>query len=82
MVRLLFHNRIYNENFTSPFENGTLEGHVDLARLERGKVGGTFWSVFVECPKDGMDFSDTNYAASKLDPPSPWFHLQCLTLYS
>ena len=68
MVRLAVQNRIYNKNFTDPFENGTLEGHVDLPRLKDGKVGGTFWSVFVECPKDGMDFSDANYAASKSYP--------------
>lgn len=39
-------------------------GHVDLPRLKRGYVGGTFWSVFVPCPKDWTDFSDENYAAS------------------
>lgn len=65
LVRMLFKNRIYGDNFTIPFTNGTMKGHVDLPRLSQGKVGGTFWSVFVECPKDGMDFSDENYATSK-----------------
>lgn len=66
LVRMVVKNRIYNDNFTAPFVNGTWKGHVDLPRLGQGKVGGTFWSVFVECPVDGMDFSDENYAASKL----------------
>ncbi|THC90939.1 hypothetical protein EYZ11_009589 [Aspergillus tanneri] len=39
-------------------------GHVDLPRLSQGQVGGTFWSVFTECPENGTDFSDANYAAS------------------
>lgn len=69
VVRMKYHNRIYGDDFTAPFTNGTLAGHVDLPRLSEGKVGGTFWSVFVECPKDGMDFSDENYATSKSGIP-------------
>lgn len=65
LVRMNYNNRIYGDNFTSPFTNGSLTGHVDLPRLSKGKVGGTFWSVFVECPKDGLDWSDENYATSK-----------------
>lgn len=38
--------------------------HVDLPRLKQGMVGGTFWSVYVPCPKDWSDFSDENYAGS------------------
>jgi len=65
LVRMNYNNRIYGDNFTSPFTNGSLTGHVDLPRLSKGKVGGTFWSVFVECPKDGLDWSDENYAMSR-----------------
>ena len=65
MIRMLYNNHIYGDNFTQPFENGNFENHVDIPRLREGKVGGTFWSVFVPCPKDGMDFSDKNYASSK-----------------
>jgi len=43
--------------------------HVDLPRLKAGKVGGTFWSVYVGCPEEGSDFSDENYADST--PPLP-----------
>ncbi|KAL2004464.1 hypothetical protein VTN00DRAFT_3493 [Thermoascus crustaceus] len=64
LIRYLFGNRIYGQNFTEPFLHGNLSGHVDLPRLTKGKVGGTFWSVYVPCPKDGMDFSDENYAKS------------------
>jgi len=64
LIRYLYGNRIYGQNFTEPFVHGNLTGHVDLPRLSSGKVGGTFWSVYVPCPKDGMDFSHENYAAS------------------
>lgn len=64
LVRDLFGNHIYDDNFTVPFVNGNLTGHVDLPRLSQGKVGGTFWSVFVPCPEHNMDFSDENYAES------------------
>ncbi|GAD97751.1 hypothetical protein PVAR5_6431 [Paecilomyces variotii No. 5] len=64
LIRMLYRNHIYDRNFTDAFANGNLSGHVDLPRLSEGKVGGTFWSVFVPCPKDGTDFSDENYAQS------------------
>ena len=41
-------------------------GQVDLPRLKQGKNGGAFWSVFTPCPERDDDFSDENYAASKL----------------
>lgn len=64
---MLYRNHIYDKNFTDAFINGNLSGHVDLPRLSDGKVGGTFWSVFVPCPKAGMDFSDKNYAESTFE---------------
>ncbi|KAJ6029721.1 hypothetical protein N7499_000867 [Penicillium canescens] len=63
-VREVFHNRINDRNFTDAFVKGTLPGHVDIPRLQKGRVGGTFWSVYVPCPADGANFSDENYAAS------------------
>ncbi|KAJ5194535.1 uncharacterized protein N7498_007973 [Penicillium cinerascens] len=63
-IRQFYHNHIHESNFTKSFADGTLGGHVDLLRLKRGHVGGTFWSVFVPCPADWTDFSDENYAAS------------------
>ncbi|GAB7349568.1 hypothetical protein MBLNU459_g0262t2 [Dothideomycetes sp. NU459] len=39
-----------------------MRGHVDIPRLDEGKVGGSFWSAFVPCPANGSDFSDANYA--------------------
>lgn len=36
--------------------------HVDLPRLEEGKLGGAFWAAYVGCPANGTDFSDANYA--------------------
>lgn len=37
---------------------------MDLPRLKQGRVGGTFWSVYVPCPSDWTDFADENYATS------------------
>ncbi|KAG6812549.1 hypothetical protein H0H92_002318 [Tricholoma furcatifolium] len=28
----------------------SMPGHVDIARLKQGRVGGFFWSVYMECP--------------------------------
>lgn len=39
-----------------------MPGHFDLPRADEGQLGGTFWSAWVPCPKDGFDFSDENYA--------------------
>ena len=62
MIRFLFQNKIYDDRFTEPFENGGMPFHVDLPRLKAGKVGGSFWSAYVGCPQNGTDFSDANYA--------------------
>lgn len=65
MIRFAFDNHIYDDKFKKPFEEGGLPYHVDLPRLRQGMNGGAFWSAFVPCPKDGLDFSDANYADSK-----------------
>ncbi|KAK4499880.1 hypothetical protein PRZ48_008066 [Zasmidium cellare] len=62
LIRALYGNKIYGENFTEPFEQGNMTGHFDLRRAEKGQLGGTFWSAWVPCPADGFDFSDENYA--------------------
>ncbi|KAJ5611356.1 hypothetical protein N7510_008075 [Penicillium lagena] len=67
MIREVFKNHIYGDNFTSLFVNGNMPLHVDLPRLRQGMVGGTFWSVYVPCPKDWSDFSNENYAGSMRD---------------
>ncbi|KAM0558430.1 hypothetical protein ACHAPJ_004620 [Fusarium lateritium] len=64
VVRFLYGNQIYHENFTQPFEQGELPGQVDLHRLRRGQSGGAFWSLYAPCPANDSDFSDENYAAS------------------
>lgn len=65
-IRKHYKNHIYGSNFTLPFADGTMEGHADLLHLKQGLVGGTFWSVFVPCPKDWDDFSNINYAAGTI----------------
>ncbi|KAK3986275.1 membrane dipeptidase-domain-containing protein [Cladorrhinum sp. PSN332] len=61
-LRAYYNNKISNDDFTTPFTEGTLKGHVDLARLRSGLNGGAFWSVFWPCPEEGGDYSDANYA--------------------
>lgn len=67
-IRERFQNHIYDDEFKTPFTKGDLVGHVDLPRLAKGRVGGTFWSVFVQCPANWTDLSDANYATSELSP--------------
>jgi membrane dipeptidase len=64
-LRVAYNNHIYHDNFTVPFEEGGMNGAVDLPRLKEGGSGGFFWSVFAPCPAKGDDFSDENYASSK-----------------
>ncbi|KAI9831285.1 MAG: hypothetical protein M1826_003724 [Phylliscum demangeonii] len=61
VIRAVYGDHIYTANFTDPFTNGSLLGQVDLARLRKGKDGGTFWSAYVPCPANGTDFSDGVY---------------------
>lgn len=68
LIRALYNNHIYDASFTKPFEQGGLDGHVDIPRLREGMNGGFFWSAFVPCPEKGDDFSDENYAASESTP--------------
>ncbi|KAI5300581.1 hypothetical protein KEM55_006409, partial [Ascosphaera atra] len=49
LIRILTKNRIYNG--TLPFLEG-LPGQTDQKRLREGQVGGQFWSVYVDCPRD------------------------------
>ncbi|KAG8525390.1 uncharacterized protein KY384_009034 [Bacidia gigantensis] len=62
MIRILYQNNIYSKKFASDFEDGGMRFHVDLPRLKEGRSGGAFWSAFIPCPEDGMDFSHSNYA--------------------
>ncbi|KAF7596907.1 hypothetical protein BBP40_011952 [Aspergillus hancockii] len=79
LIRAYYGNHIYQKNFTTDFVHGGFPGHVDLPRLSKGRVGGTFWSVFVQCPKDWEDFSDANYALSirqTIEQVDLWLRLQ------
>ncbi|KAI9046467.1 hypothetical protein LZ554_009216 [Drepanopeziza brunnea f. sp. 'monogermtubi'] len=62
LIRFLHKNKIYDSNFTTPFDEGGMYGHVDLPRLKQGKNGGAFWSAYAPCPENGTDFSHENYA--------------------
>lgn len=48
LLRLELQNKIYDtDKFTF---RESLASHTDLERMKLGRVGGQFWSVFVECP--------------------------------
>ncbi|KAH8697851.1 putative dipeptidase [Talaromyces proteolyticus] len=64
LIRAKYGNKIYSSDFIERFTFGNLTGHVDAPRLTSGQVGGTFWSVFVPCPKDWSNFADEAYAKS------------------
>jgi len=63
MIRRLYGNQIYDKDFDFMH----LPYHVDGTRLEESNVLGTFWSVYVGCPKsdfdeNGVEFGDAIYA--------------------
>lgn len=60
LIRGVYENKIDNDDFREAFENGSLAGDADIARLREGMSGGAFWSVWSPCPKNGSDFSDKN----------------------
>lgn len=39
---------------------------MDIARLKKGKVGGSFWVAYVPCPSESDNFSDSIYVPGKL----------------
>jgi membrane dipeptidase len=62
LIRAMYQNKINAQNFTTALEQGDLPGQFDFPRADRGRLGGAFWSAFVPCPADGLDFSDAAYA--------------------
>jgi membrane dipeptidase len=62
LLRGRYQNHLSNENLTDLFENGGLEGHVDIPRIKKGSMGGAFWSAFWICPTKIDDYTDENYA--------------------
>lgn len=62
LIRAIYGNHIYYDNFTTPLETGGMPGQFDFPRAKSGQLGGSFWSAFMPCPADGFDFSDEAYA--------------------
>ncbi|KAI1339427.1 dipeptidyl aminopeptidase [Xylariaceae sp. FL0016] len=48
LLRLELKNKIYDKTRFTFREH--FASHTDLVRMKEGRVGGQFWSVFVECP--------------------------------
>ena len=53
LARGVYGNNVSAIDLTKPFD-----GHVDIPRLREGKVGGFFWSTYVDCPHDGEEGED------------------------
>ena len=53
LVRFAYKNNVSAVNLNKPFD-----GHVDIPRLKEGKVGGFFWSVYVDCPTKEEESDD------------------------
>jgi membrane dipeptidase len=62
LIRALYHNKLSDGSFLHLFQNGGLQGHVDLPRIQHGGLGGAFWSAYIGCPKNWTDFSNENYS--------------------
>ncbi|KAG8961591.1 hypothetical protein FRC03_005185 [Tulasnella sp. 419] len=66
--------RWYYHNNISAFDlHEKTFGHVDIPRLRKGRVGGFFWSVYVQCPKnenwlDGNDGGEGDEKDHYTDP--------------
>ncbi|KAI0374916.1 hypothetical protein BV20DRAFT_961140 [Pilatotrama ljubarskyi] len=58
LIRSKYANNVSAVDLAKPFP-----GHVDIPRLQEGKVGGFFWSVYVSCPGDneGEDFLNATW---------------------
>lgn len=68
MIRYAYKNRIYDDGeggFKKGFEEDGLRMQTDSMRLEEGKVGGVFWSLFMPCPRNGSDWREQNYYDSE-----------------
>lgn len=65
LLREKYSNHIYGQKFTDPWEQGGLEGQVDLPRMHDGLYSGAFWSAWYPCQKDIFDFSAESYDPSK-----------------
>ncbi|KAI0670359.1 membrane dipeptidase-domain-containing protein [Trametes maxima] len=53
----------YGNNVTAIDLSKPFPGHVDIPRLREGKVGGFFWSVYVDCPggDEGEDYLNATW---------------------
>lgn len=58
LLRLELQNRIYDRSRFDLWRG--VASHTDLKRLRAGRVGGQFWSVYVECP-DIQHLDDPNH---------------------
>ncbi|KAI0748147.1 membrane dipeptidase-domain-containing protein [Daedaleopsis nitida] len=50
LARMRYANNVSAIDLSKEFE-----GHVDIPRLRQGKVGGFFWSTYVDCAADGAE---------------------------
>ena len=69
-LRYSYNSHLYQRNFTEPFKSGDLGQHVDLDRLTRGRVGGTFWCAFAFCPRVSEEYTPEYFFNSEYISPT------------
>ncbi|KAI0047473.1 hypothetical protein FA95DRAFT_1222815 [Auriscalpium vulgare] len=53
---------VYANNASAVELDKPTRGHVDIPRIRKGKLGGFFWSVYVDCPSDaGEEFINATW---------------------
>lgn len=55
LARWQFKNQINGDDFA--FDKEGFMGHLDIPRMQKGHLGGAFWSVYTSCPADWNDTS-------------------------
>jgi len=82
-LRRHFHNQIYDKDKVD-FRNG-LFTQTDLMKLQRGKLGGQFWSVYVTCKPENTNWNEddvrTKLSLPQFRNPCYIHPCKCLTLF-
>nr|AXF50746.1 dipeptidase [Inonotus obliquus] len=52
---------VYGNNISAFDLHKPMPGHVDIPRLREGRVGGFFWSVYVDCKPENENFTKPSY---------------------
>jgi hypothetical protein len=65
-LRQHFQNQIYDKT-RCDFRNGMFT-HTDLIKLQQGKLGGQFWSVYVQCKPENTNWNEDDVCTGFASP--------------